>query len=367
MSYETEIETFKNVIEDSGKAINERIKKLEDRLQTGLTDLAQQSQGFGSMPGATPKSAGAKFAAQFKENQELFQRTKSVSLDLGAEGGASLIKAAGDTITTTSGRNVIAGGVGMVSGGVVGIQNALRTRTVTGVSGVEYSRFTGTQGAAGVQAAEGDLKAAVRPNHSIIQQSAIQIAGWASMSRQAMSDSAELTRAVEVTLARSCAIALDTALVDGVVAPAFAGYKALATPFSSLFVYTADMVSDAVATMQEAGFNPDVAVMSPQTWLGIVTTKDINGEYLSNNYLGMVANELRGLRVVLSSALVTDEVLVMDTQHSDLLIEAFTISVGTVNTQFIQNEVTLLGEMRVTPIYRTVGSAVLVNGAVASI
>lgn len=304
----------------------------------------------------TTKAAGLGdlFLKQFDANRDLFEKTRSVRLE---------VKAAGDSITTSSGRTIISGGVGSAGGGVLGLQNALKQRPTGGTSAVEYSRYTGQQGAAAQQAVEGDAKAAVRPDHSLITQSAITIAGYSKMSKQALSDSAELKRSVDITLSRSVGTALDVALVNG--ATGFAGgFETLATAYTSL-VYTAlvDAVSEGVATMQTAGFSPDVVALSPADWLAIVVKKGTaNDHYLSGNYLGAMPSEMRGLRVVLSPSVNAGTALLIDSTHSELLIvDDFTIEVGYVNADFTSNLVSILGEVRVIPVFRTVGSAMLIT------
>lgn len=338
------VEQFKNGAEQRINVLENEIVSMKDGAFAGR-----------SMRGVEKPSLGAQVVKAFDSNRELFEKTRSVRLE---------IKAATDAVTTANGRQLVGAGVGMIQGGVLGLQNALPSRQLLKTSAVEYSRFTGSQGAAAVQAAEGDSKAAVRPDHSLISQSAITIAGYAVMSRQALSDSQELTRAVEVTLARSVATALDAALVNGVVAPAFGGFETLATGYTSL-VYTAlvDAVSEGVATMQAGGFVPDVVALNPSDWLAITVAKGTaNDHYLSGNYLGSMPMEMRGLRVVLSPAIDAGKALVMDSTHSELLVaDNFTVEIGYSGTQFVQNLSTVLGEMRVIPVFRTVGSARLIT------
>lgn len=291
----------------------------------------------------------------FEPNRDLFAKTRSVRLE---------IKAASDPVTTASGRRILGVGVGAPGGGVLGLQNALPTRATGGTSAAEYSRFSGDQGSAAVQAAEGDAKAAVRPDHTLVSQSAITIAGYTKMSRQALSDSEELRRAVDTTLNRSVATALDVALVNGVVAPAFSGFETLATAYTSL-LYTPipDAVSEAVATMNAAGFSPDVVALNPADWLSVTVAKGTaNDHYLSGSYLGVLPMEMRGLRVVLSPSVDAGKALVMDTSHSELLIvDGFSIEVAYSGSDFTSNLVTVLGEVRVIPVFRTVGSARLIS------
>lgn len=337
-------------IEETLDAVNTKYMEIQDRLlcveQKGTTQPGEFS--------TKTQSLGDQFLKSFEANRELFEKTRSVRLE---------IKAAGDSITTTSGRTVVTGGVGAVNFSGLGFQNALKTRNAAGATAVEYSRYTGQQGAAAQQAAEGDAKAAVRPDHTLISQQALTIAGYAKMSRQAMSDSAELKRAVDITLSRSVNTALDVALVNG--ATGFAGgYEALATASTSL-IYTgmADAISEGVAAMQVAGFNPDVVSLNPADWLATVVKKGTaNDHYLSGSYLGAMPTEMRGLRVVLSPSVDVGKALLIDSTHSELLtVNGFTVEVAYSGDDFTKNLVTVLGELRVVPTFRTVGSAMLIT------
>jgi hypothetical protein len=349
---------------------NEQIIKSLDKVEAGfhsfkatqaeLTDrvmiLEQRGLGMPRLDAAAGQSQGigAKVVKQFEANRELFEKTRSVRLE---------IKAAADPVTTTSGRNLITGGVGAPQGRVLGLQYGLPQRPAASASAVEYSRFTGTQGAAAQQAAEGDAKAAVRPDHSLITQSALTIAGYAKLSRQAMNDSAALARAVETTLRRSVDTALDVALVNG--ATGFTGgIETLATAYTSLVYQTmADAVSEGVATMQSSGFNPDVVALSPADWLAVVVKKGTaNDHYLSGNYLGAMPQEMRGLRVVLSPSVDTGKALLIDSTHVELLIvDGFSVELAYDGNDFTKNLVTMLGELRVIPIFLTVGAARLIT------
>jgi hypothetical protein len=337
-------------IEENQTVIINRQTEFADRLLGVEQKRSTQPGEFST----NTQSLGDQFLKSFEANRELFEKTRSVRLE---------IKAAGDAITTTSGRTVISGGVGAVNFSGLGFQNALKTRSAVGATAVEYSRYTGQQGAAAQQAAEGDAKAAVRPDHTLISQQALTIAGYAKMSRQAMSDSAELKRAVDITLSRSVNTALDVALVNG--ATGFAGgYEALATASTSL-IYTAlvDAISEAVASMQVAGFNPDVVSLNPADWLAVVVAKGTaNDHYLSGNYLGAMPSEMRGLRVVLSPSVDAGKALLIDSTHSELLaVNGFTVEVAYSGDDFTKNLVTVLGELRVVPTFRTVGSAMLIT------
>lgn len=321
-----------------------RMRELEQK------DACRSSNGLFHTKESSP---GDRFIKAFESNRELFQKTRSVRLE---------IKAAGDVISTTSGRTIVSGGVGAPGANLLGLQNALTLRLAPNTTAIEYSRFIEQQGAAAIQATEGSAKAAVRPDHTLITQGALTIAGFSKMSRQAMNDSAELRRAVDTTLSRSVNTALDAVLTTG--GTGFAGgFAALATAFTSL-IYSAlvDAISEGVATMQTAGFAPDVVAVSPADFLSVTVMKDSTGQYLSGAYLGRMPSEMRGLRVVLSPTVATGKAILVDSQHCELqIVDEFSIEVGYVGDDFTNNLATILGEMRVIPVFRAAGAARLIT------
>lgn len=307
-----------------------------------------------SQPDANGKTLGAKVWTEIDKNADLMAKTGKLRLE---------IKAAADVTGTGSARSIMSGGVGVPAGLPIGVHNAFPTRTIGSMSAVEYSRFLALEGGAAVQSSEGAAKAAVRPTFSLITQTAATVAGYSKLSKQALTDSAELQRAIDVTLKRSIATALDTLLNSGSWGGAN-GLLAHATAYTSL-VYTnpADAASEGVATMQTAGFTPDTVVMTPADWLAITTAKAAgDGQYLSGSYLAPLGESLRGLKVVLSPTITAGKLLVLDSSQFELLVvEDLTVEIGTDSDDFTKNVRTVLGEMRVIPTYRAVGAARLIT------
>ncbi len=314
-----------------------------------ILNLKQRATAPGPEFSGNGKSIGAQVWEGMQSNRDLLAKTKSLRFE---------IKAATDLITTANVGKIASAGLALPLGTPLGIQTALPTRPLSGISTLEYSQYTGVQGAAAVQTVEGELKAAIRPDFTSIQQGAITIAGFTKLSKQSLNDSNELGMAVDVTLQRSIALALDSMLMNGSITPAFGGFNTLGTSYTSL-VYTslADAASEAVATMQEAGFVPNVVAFRPSDFLGVQLAKTSTGEYLAGPYLQPLPELLRGLKVVLSPNVPTGKVVVMDAAHAELLIvDDLTIEIGYVNDDFTKNIATILGEIRVIPTFRAAGS-----------
>ena len=322
--------------------IKERLLQVEQKSSAKADGIIQ-----------TKASLGDQFAAKFNDNKELFGKTQNIRLE---------VKAAADPVTTASGRNLVAGGVGAPGVNMIGLQNGLTITPANGVTAVEYSRFLAVEGSAAVQASEGAAKAALRPTHLMVTQSGITVAGFSKLSRQALSDSGELKRAIDNVLARSVSNAMDAMLVNGGTG-FVGGYLALATSVTSLvYQNLVDAVSESVATMQTGGFSPDTVAVSPADWLSVQVLKSTTGEYLSGSYIGQMPSALRGLKVVLSASMPAGKALVFDSSQCELkVVDDYQIEMGYSGTDMTQNLVTLLAETRVIPVYRAVGSAILVT------
>jgi hypothetical protein len=108
---------------------------------------------------------------------------------------------------------------------------------------------------------------------------------------------------------------------------------------------------------------PDTIVLKPSDWLGVqVALNAVSGDYLAGPYLAPLPELMRGMKVVLSPAMTAGKVLVLDSSQIDaLLVNDFAVEVGYENDDFTKNIATLLGEMRVIPVFRAVGAARLIT------
>lgn len=66
--------------------------------------------------------------------------------------------------------------------------------------------------------------------------------------------------------------------------------------------------------------------------------------------------------MVLSPTITAGKVLVVDSSQVELLVvDGFTVEIGTVDDDFTKNVRTILGEVRVLPTFRAVGAARLIT------
>lgn len=356
MSYETEIEAFKSVIHDSGKAINERIKSLENRLEGAIIDISQQLDGR-TMAGSMGVSKATGFAAEAAkavgENLEQLNRHSNLRLE---------VKAAGDLIGTAQVGNTMNIGMGGVNAAPVGLQYAIPVVQRIGVSSIEYSRYTATEGAVALQAAEGDTKASVRGNWLLVNQPSATLAGISLVSRQAIHDNQMLQSAINGVLNRSLNTAVDSFIWNGAVGT-FDGLSALCDVHASdTFAELPDAISEGIAEVQTAGGNPSAVVMHPSTWVAVVTARGTsNDAYLSGNYLGNAPMSLRGLPVTLSLSVPLHKAVLIDGSALEIAVtQQPVLEVGYSADDFVKNQARMLLETRIAVAVKAHYAATLV-------
>lgn len=352
---------MQELLDKAQKSISKDAQTIKDRLDfmdSCITELSQKSQTamVGSLGYGKAKTLGEQVAAQVQQDSEILQKSGRLKFEIST-------KAAGDIIGTSAGRSIISSGLGAPSIGVLGAQNAFTEVQMGGTSAAEYSRHTGSTGLAGIQATEGALKDATRPEYTLVTQSSITISAWTLMSNQAYMDSQQLARAVEINLRRQAQLKIDNVLVTGSAAPVWTGLSPLAGVVSSTFVLLPDAISDASAGMAEAGFVSDVVLMSPNTWVLTVAARADSGagEYLhQNGYLMGAEPMIRGHRVVMSSSVPAGAALVCDSQFLELgFSQQPTIEIGLVDDDFVRNQMRVRMDVRIIPMIKAAGAVKL--------
>jgi len=353
MSFDTEIEMFKSQIVKTGQEVAAEIKRLDQKIEDYATETAQKSGGITSMPVGSGKGFAANAAKEISDNIQQLDKHGSLRLE---------VKAAADLVTTAQTGNTQNIGAGAPTGVPMGLQYACQNIQMIGASSIEYSRYQGMEGATEVQAAEGDVKAALRGSWLLVNQPSITVAGYSNISRQALHDSTQLKAAIQSVMGMSLNRSIDALLWNGSVG-LFGGFDSLAdTHTSTEFVSLPDAVAEAVAAVQEAGCNPTHVVLSPTSWVNITTAKaEGSGEYLTGNYMGMVQPMLHGLPVVLSLSVPSGQAVLVDANNVELAItQNPTIEIGYSGDGFIRNQAVLLIETRIAPVVKATAGLTLV-------
>ena len=105
------------------------------------TSISDRSHNDYGTPGSRD-SMGAKVWKEIRANSEIMAKVDKIRFE---------IKAAGDPLTTAVARTVQSAGVGSPGPMAIGVHNAFPVRYIGATSAIEYSRYTGLEGAAALQ------------------------------------------------------------------------------------------------------------------------------------------------------------------------------------------------------------------------
>lgn len=344
---------------------NADVAELRDRIN-GLEQKGGMRQEGHT---GTTTNLGATVATKFREVSEQFAATKNVRFtvpletkSIGAFTGASSIIASHGTL-----------GSGMIAAtpAAMMLVGNLPSKPTGGILTGHYAKYTDTTGAPAVQASEGAAKAEASPVFVDVAQNAITVAGWATVSEQALRGDGALETLVNTFLAGKVLQAADTTLIAGTAATAwpFAGYDALATAYpSATYTGLGDAIAEAVQNMRQDGFLPDIVAINSMAYLDIILSKNTGGDYLLAGALTHAPSDIRlhGCKVVFSSSLTTGEALVFDSRYCELGVSNdLTVEIGTTSDNFTRNLKTVRAEIGLIPTMRHIGAVRLVTPAPA--
>lgn len=337
-----------------------------------IRDRVMQIEQKGSMRQdfhtGTPTTLGAQVATKFQSLRDTYESAKSVTFKVPLE-LKTLLGTVGSTYTVQNHATV----PGLSYAGAPPetlLMGAIPHRPMPGVTTAHYSRYLGSSINAGVQPGEGGLKAETVPNFSPIAQNSITVAGTCPITEQALKTSGELEAVVNGYLADQVQLAIDGVLVGGTaeIDWPFTGLKALATAYpSTTYTEMADTIAEVVAHMRWTGMRPNIVVLNPMEYLGLVLAKNIGGDYLTGTYLAEMPLVVHGCRVVFSSGVNVGEALILDTRHIELGFSTeLEITVGLNSDDFVRNKRTIRAEAGIIPIYRHYNAARLATPKAAA-
>lgn len=160
----------------------------------------------------------------------------------------------------------------------------------------------------------------------------VTIAHWVAASKQILSDASGLEAAIGQTLSEGLLRAVDSHI-----------YSALSTN-ATAFVPTltgADVLAEAVLKIQTAGGQNPIVLLNPADYLAMMTTKATG----SGQYLGVSPMPTNA---VACSSIAAGKILAFDRSATTLFErESAGIFVGYQGSQFIENAVTILSELRI--------------------
>ncbi len=338
--------------------------RTEQRTRELADEILQIRQRGAVLPLDNPNrggvNLGASVEAQFRKNIEIYEKQRSLAFKVPLSMKALV------SLSNVQSHQQVEGLAYSPRPTDTMLIGALQNRPLQGVSTAHYSRYTSNSGNIGVQAGEGAAKAEISPDFSPVAQNAITIAGWCPITEQALRTAGELESVVNTFLADQVMIGIDGVLVGGTAEPEwpFAGLKDLATAYPSAYTGMADTIAECVAVMRAYGLRPDVVVLNPMEFLGLVLAKNLQGDYLSGSYLADQPLVVHGCRVVFSAGIDEGEALILDSRHIELgFSQDLNVQIGFSGDDFKVNKRTIRGEAAIIPIFRHSGAARLATPA----
>lgn len=343
-------------------AQKQRTSDLDTRTEQILARLTEVEQKASRPAGddgrfsGAGQSIGAKVEAAFHDTdaRDLLKKTGRLSLDINA------------AITTAESGGYHRSLDVPIAPATPGstLASLLNPGDLNGATVLHYTRKVGSSGGAGVQAGEGAAKPSAEPTFAPQTQNVLTIAGFATVSEQALNAAGGLQRAVDSFLRKSVMDALDTVLIDGTAVTAwpFAGFEALAATLTAGAGYTSilDALISGATRMRLNGFAPSIAVLPEAAFLQTQLAKGSDGHYM------LAANLLRdaGLTLAISGAIAAGKALLLDPRYANYLSSGTTrVSIGYINDGFQKNLVSLRAELEVAPYLTDTGAALEVTPA----
>jgi HK97 family phage major capsid protein len=353
--------SFENEVRSQLERIGREVKEPLDDMNARLREVEQKHarrSGTSSSFGVNEESLGAKVAHEFEANRELFGKTRNIAFEVKSLTSVVTGRVGGIDVPVSPRANSTA------------LVELLAAGDLDGMATLRYARRTGVSGGAGVQDAEGSAKPAAEPVFTAVSQAAITVAGYATVSEQALNTAATLRRAIDSHLTKSIRDASDLILIDGTAASQwpFAGFADLAATFTAATGYTSivDAVLSGALRMRLQGFSPSVVVLNEAGYLGTQLAKDSTGRYLADNYAADLSLALGGMRVALSAGVPSGKALLLDPAFAGFLSSgSVRIQIGVINDQFVKNMVTIRGEIEILPYFTDYQGAMLVTPYVA--
>ncbi len=216
---------------------------------------------------------------------------------------------------------------------------------------VEFVQLNAT-GDAEEQIKEGDEKAELEFSGALKKANIVTIAGHTTASKQVLADESALSQQIDRVIAHKVFSRLENQIINGPGGDGrINGLLNQATAFAPAIGETpADRIGEALVTMANEGYLPNLVVMNPMDWFRIQLTRknDQDDEYVFGSPTMPVPPSLWNSRIVTNPNLAAGTALVIDTSFVTVL-DREQMSISATNTHadyFIRNLVKILGELR---------------------
>ena len=214
----------------------------------------------------------------------------------------------------------------------------------------QYLRLNGYVNAAATQATQGAAKAEAAMPTTVVTVEASTIAHYLPASTQILSDAPLLESQIRSLLLAGLLDRLERELISGPgTAGRILGLSAVATAFvPTVGLSPADRVGEAAASSMAAGWNPSVVVLHPMDFFKIQSAKATTNEYIAAGGWTLPPRpSVWGMDAIVSAGASVGSALVFDaSQVAFLDRQGASIDIGWIGSQFIENMMTILAELR---------------------
>lgn len=357
-----DVRGFRESTKAEVKALRDDVAGVQANLQHVEQIVAKaESQGFGGSYEPGP-SVGNEAATKFQEDPSFSAAAESVSRGMKPSQFSARVNSDKSIRAALTNEGVGQTGDTYVPGnpdrrGMLGpVLAPLRLLSVlpsrqTGSNSVEFVQLNAT-GDAAEQIKEGDEKAEIEFSGALRTSNIVTIAAHTTASKQILMDQAALGQQVDRVIRHKVFARLEDQLINGPGGEGrILGLRLQAEAFAPAIGETpADRIGEALVTMSNEGYMPNLVLMNPMDWFRIQLTRknDEDDEYVFGSPTMPVPPSLWNSRIVTNPSLAAGEAMVIDTSFVTVL-DREQMSVSATNTHadyFIRNLVKILGELR---------------------
>ena len=323
MSIDSQLYEFETAINASAKQIRGELDAMNRRLEGAITEIAQKSDGFRTMPGASSRSPLDELAKSSGLQNFVQDRSqKSVGVKL-----PGLVKSlvVGDVQSSTT--NLI--GVpaqfdprlGDAGARRLSIFEILPSLAVSS-NAFEFNQLDAYVNNAAYQSQEGATKASTSLPTTLVNAPICTIAHILPVSEQVMADMPALQQQVASLLTYGLRAKASAEIIAGNTAGKIQGLTAEGT------VYTVsggpnlpDAIAAAVSQLEISGWQASAILLNPADWLLIRTMRESagTGQYLYGSPAAATAQTLWGIPVIADPSVPLDSPIVLDASQVAIL------------------------------------------------
>lgn len=238
---------------------------------------------------------------------------------------------------------------------------------------IEYSREVAFTNNAAPQGAEGTQKAESGITFELVTETAVTVAHWVKVSKQALSDNGGLAPHVDGRLRYGLQLELDSQVLNGSgVSGNMNGllktgnFTAYDTSLGVVGDTAIDILRHAKQQLELTDFQPDTIILNPTDLAAIELIKDADGNFIVGNPVSGQQPTLWGLPVFASNDMAAGSFVVAAlAQSAQLWVreDATVLMSDSDGDNFTKNLVTILAEMRAAvSVFRPAG---IIKGAFA--